>query len=148
MKLLVSPLALLSPALQLLQLCKRIRTFISRVGSPIISFLWLGFSYWNLITIFLFELHIYLQVVCTFVLGACLAQGQQQARRLAQQYQPQNANNNYPDEEEYQQPKQAAPQQQYQSRQDNSEPRVRSTTFIPIIRFDKEQGSDGSYKAA
>lgn len=39
-----------------------------------------------------------------------------------------------------------APQQQY----DEQRPRSshESTTFIPIIRFDKEQGSDGSYKAA
>lgn len=73
----------------------------------------------------------------------CLVQAQQ-ARRLVQQYQPQNANNNYPDDEEYQQQQ----KQQFQPRQENSEGRLRSTTFIPIIRFDKEQGADGSYKAA
>lgn len=87
-------------------------------------------------------------MISAFVLGACLVRAQQQpqARRLAQQYQPQN---NYPDEEEYQQqPQKQQAAQQYQSRQEGSEGRIRTTTFIPIIRFDKEQGADGSYKAA
>lgn len=47
---------------------------------------------------------------------------------------------------------QAAPiQDQYQApvaRQQHLEERRESTTYIPIIRFDKEQGEDGSYKAA
>lgn len=46
---------------------------------------------------------------------------------------------------------QAAPiQDQYQTPlvRQHVEERRESTTFIPIIRFDKEQGEDGSYKAA
>lgn len=93
-----------------------------------------------------------MQIVCTIFLGACLAQAQQ-ARRLAQQYQPQQASNYQEgdDQQEAQQYQPAPKQQQYQAKpqpQEYPEQRVRSTTFIPIIRFDKEQGADGSYKAA
>lgn len=56
---------------------------------------------------------------------------QQQQRHSQEQYQRQSF--------------QAAQPQQY----DSKEPRNReTTTYIPIIRFDKEQGQDGSYKAS
>ncbi|KAJ8917034.1 hypothetical protein NQ315_012953 [Exocentrus adspersus] len=47
----------------------------------------------------------------------------------------------------------ALPQRQYEEpiQQPSQEARQRpseSTTYIPIIRFDKEQGADGSYKAS
>ncbi|KAF2897928.1 hypothetical protein ILUMI_08247, partial [Ignelater luminosus] len=72
-------------------------------------------------------------IVITVLVGACLAQGPQGRRH------PQN-------DEQPQQNYQPAPQQQQQQYQDR--PRSHeSTTYIPIIRFDKEQGSDGSYKA-
>lgn len=71
-----------------------------------------------------------------FLIGASLAQG---PKRQDFNYDEQDQNQNY---QPRQQPSQ--PQPQYQ------EPRQRleSTTFIPIIRFDKEQGDDGSYKAS
>lgn len=99
------------------------------------------------------KMNLQLQILCAFVvLGTGVVQGQQQARRLAQQYQPQNANNNNytPEEEDYQQQQQQQQRQplQQQARQEGSEGRLRSTTFIPIIRFDKEQGDAGSYKAS
>lgn len=40
------------------------------------------------------------------------------------------------------------PAQQLQLQDQRPRSSHESTTFIPIIRFDKEQGSDGSYKAA
>lgn len=49
-----------------------------------------------------------------------------------------------PSQDQYQAP--AVQQQQQQQYQENRN--RESTTFIPIIRFDKEQGDDGSYKAA
>lgn len=85
------------------------------------------FNIWYLIQPFL------LQIVITVLVGACLAQGPQGRRHPQNDDQPQQ---NY----------QPAPQQQQQQYQDR--PRSHeSTTYIPIIRFDKEQGSDGSYKA-
>ncbi|KAG7299450.1 hypothetical protein JYU34_016409 [Plutella xylostella] len=41
-------------------------------------------------------------------------------------------------------------QQQQQQKIDDFRPKVQleTTTFVPIIRFDKEQGTDGSYKTA
>lgn len=66
------------------------------------------------------------------MLGTCLALPQ---RRPAEQDYQQGP----PSQDQYQPP---ASQQQYQDQ------RRESTTFIPIIRFDKEQGEDGSYKAA
>lgn len=103
----------------------------------------------------MYSTYLCLQIVCTLVFGACLAQAQQ-ARRLVQQYQPQQANN-YQEGDDQQEAQQYQPapkqqQQQYQPKPQSQdypqEQRVRSTTFIPIIRFDKEQGADGSYKAA
>lgn len=70
-----------------------------------------------------------------FLIGASLAQG------------PKRQDFNYDEQEQQQnyQPRQQPSQPQYQEpRQRSSE----STTFIPIIRFDKEQGNDGSYKSA
>jgi len=55
-----------------------------------------------------------------------------------QQYQSQPQSQPQPPKQQYQ-----APNQVYESRG-----RHESTTYIPIIRFDKEQGDDGSYKAA
>lgn len=50
------------------------------------------------------------------------------------------------------QPQQNQPPQEYrQVKQiEDFRPKVQldTTTFIPIIRFDKEQGTDGSYKTA
>lgn len=58
--------------------------------------------------------------------------------------------NNYQQQNEYRQP---APQpQEYRQAKpiEDFRPKVQleTTTFIPIIRFDKEQGTDGSYKTA
>lgn len=65
-----------------------------------------------------------LQIIATVLIGACLAQGPPQARRLNVQ------------SDDYQ-PPQAQPQPS----------RHEATTYIPIIRFAKEQGEAGSYKA-
>lgn len=60
-----------------------------------------------------------LQIVSALVLGVCLAQPQRRPQSDEDDFQPQLKDN-----------------------------KRESTTFIPIIRFDKEQGNDGSYKAA
>lgn len=66
-----------------------------------------------------------------------------------QQPAEQNYNNYQQQAPEFRQP---PPQQEYrQAKQiDDFRPKVQleTTTFIPIIRFDKEQGTDGSYKTA
>lgn len=61
--------------------------------------------------------------------------------------------NNYQQQQDYRQQQQQQQQhlQQQQSRPiEDFRPKVslETTTFIPIIRFDKEQGTDGSYKTA
>lgn len=61
----------------------------------------------------------------------------------------QNYNNYQQQQPEYRQ--QPAQQEYRQTKQiDDFRPKVQleTTTFIPIIRFDKEQGTDGSYKTA
>jgi hypothetical protein len=82
-----------------------------------------------------------IQILTTFLIGAGLAQGP-----------PPRRPDQYEDDQEFQpKPQQRQPQQQQQQQQQYQEQRPRShesTTFIPIIRFDKEQGNDGSYKAA
>lgn len=57
-----------------------------------------------------------------------------------QQLAEQNYNNYQPQPQEFRQQKQI----------EDFRPKVQleTTTFIPIIRFDKEQGTDGSYKTA
>lgn len=82
-------------------------------------------------------------------------QYQQQQPQQNYQSQPQQQQNYQPQAQARQpvkqvqvqvqaQPKQTfQPQQEYQPRQHHE-----TTTYIPIIRFDKEQGNDGSYKAA
>lgn len=49
---------------------------------------------------------------------------------------------------EYPENPEGARNHQQQQNYEPSRPRHESTTYIPIIRFDKEQGSDGSYKTA
>ncbi|RZC31985.1 endocuticle structural glycoprotein SgAbd-8, partial [Asbolus verrucosus] len=71
-------------------------------------------------------------IVTAVLIGASFAQGPAQRRQ-----------DQYEDDQQYQ----SRPQQQQQIQEQR--PRSHeSTTFIPIIRFDKEQGNDGSYKAA
>ncbi|KAL3283235.1 hypothetical protein HHI36_006383 [Cryptolaemus montrouzieri] len=94
-------------------------------------------------------------IVLSVVLASALGQAHQ-ARRSPQPFQVQA--NKQPQYNQYDNQDRQDDSQQYQN--DNnlnkqqyygkSEPseRIRSTTFIPIIRFDKEQGTDGSYKAA
>ncbi|KAM3962338.1 cuticular protein RR-1 motif 34 [Aphomia sociella] len=77
---------------------------------------------------------------------------QQQAEQNYQPYQqqPQQAQPDYRQQQpqpDYRQ----QPQQEYRQKPiEDFRPKVEldSTTFIPIIRFDKEQGTDGSYKTA
>lgn len=71
------------------------------------------------------------QIILTLMVGSCLALPQRRIPSDQGDYQPAN-------QDQFQPP--AAPQYQDQKRE--------STTFIPIIRFDKEQGEDGSYKAS
>ncbi|EFA03218.1 endocuticle structural glycoprotein SgAbd-8 [Tribolium castaneum] len=73
-------------------------------------------------------------ILSAVLAGACLAQGPQ---RRQEQYDN--------DQQQYQEPQKPQYNQQYQEQRPRSH---ESTTFIPIIRFDKEQGNDGSYKAA
>ncbi|XP_026328501.1 uncharacterized protein LOC113236578 [Hyposmocoma kahamanoa] len=58
--------------------------------------------------------------------------------------------NNYQSQQEYRQQQQHQLQQQQSRPIEDFRPKVslETTTFIPIIRFDKEQGTDGSYKTA
>ncbi|KAJ8732713.1 hypothetical protein PYW07_015312 [Mythimna separata] len=60
--------------------------------------------------------------------------------------------NNYQQQEYRQPPQQQQQQQEYRPAKqiEDFRPKVslETTTFIPIIRFDKEQGTDGSYKTA
>ncbi|CAH0558117.1 unnamed protein product [Brassicogethes aeneus] len=80
-------------------------------------------------------------IVCTLVLGVCYAQRRPiQAQAEPQQYED--------SQDQYQQPARQAPQQVAQQYQQEPRQKFESTTFIPIIRFDKEQGNDGSYKAS
>ncbi|KAG5867492.1 hypothetical protein JTB14_018601 [Gonioctena quinquepunctata] len=70
-------------------------------------------------------------IVSVLVLGVCFAQPQRRPNsdfidNLPQQYEEKQ------DIQQYQEPRQ----------------KHESTTFIPIIRFDKEQGEAGSYKAS
>ncbi|KAJ3654489.1 hypothetical protein Zmor_013675 [Zophobas morio] len=76
-------------------------------------------------------------ILTSFLIGACLAQGP-----------PQRRPDQYEDDQQYQPRPQHQPQPQQQQNQDQRPRAHDSTTFIPIIRFDKEQGADGSYKAA
>ncbi|XP_028163711.1 endocuticle structural glycoprotein SgAbd-8 [Ostrinia furnacalis] len=58
--------------------------------------------------------------------------------------------NNYQPQQEYRQ-QQQQPQQEYRTKPvEDFRPKVQldTTTFIPIISFDKEQGTDGSYKTS
>ncbi|KAK4880451.1 hypothetical protein RN001_008597 [Aquatica leii] len=75
----------------------------------------------------------FLLITLAFV-GACIAQ--EQGRRYYQQQQQQQ-----------QQPQQQPEEQQYNSQHQEHRPRHETTTYIPIIRFDKEQGVAGTYKA-
>ncbi|XP_017785766.1 PREDICTED: endocuticle structural glycoprotein SgAbd-8-like [Nicrophorus vespilloides] len=77
-------------------------------------------------------------IVATVLFGAALAQ---QQRRQPAQYQA----DQYQDEQNQDQFQGKQAQQVYQQ---ESKGRHESTTFIPIIRFDKEQGNDGSYKSS
>nr|WJW74115.1 endocuticle structural glycoprotein Abd-8 [Propylea japonica] len=82
-----------------------------------------------------------------------LAWGQNhQARRSPQPFQTQRQQqyNQFENDENPQQyENENIDRQQYHSQvKSESHERIRTTTFIPIIRFDKEQGTDGSYKAA
>lgn len=79
------------------------------------------------------------QIVTCFLVGVAVALPQRQ-RAYEQQ------SNEYPEQNEQRNHPQQQPQQQQQNF--DSRPRHESTTYIPIIRFDKEQGSDGSYKTA
>ncbi|KAF5297777.1 hypothetical protein FQA39_LY11926 [Lamprigera yunnana] len=74
-------------------------------------------------------------VISIALIGACIAQ-EYHGRKYQQQQQPQPQ----PQQEEQYQPQ---PQQFQEQRQRSHE----STTYIPIIRYDKEQGVDGTYKA-
>lgn len=80
-------------------------------------------------------------------------------RRAPQKSEPQQIDqqtaeqnyNNYQQQEYQQQQEYRQPQEFRQAKQiDDFRPKVHleTTTFIPIIRFDKEQGTDGSYKTA
>lgn len=89
------------------------------------------------------------------IVGAILAFAwaqPQQARRSPQPFQPPRQQyNQYENEENSEQyQNENNEKQQYYSQVKSNEPneRIRSTTFIPIIRFDKEQGTDGSYKTS
>ncbi|KAF7286177.1 hypothetical protein GWI33_007137 [Rhynchophorus ferrugineus] len=76
-------------------------------------------------------------IIFAVALSVCLAQ-----RRPSQPSQYQDSQSAETAAQDYQ-----APEQQYQS--GDARPRSRElTTPIPIIRYDKEQGNDGSYKAA
>ncbi|XP_063621494.1 cuticle protein 3-like [Cydia splendana] len=73
----------------------------------------------------------------------------EQAQSLDDQQAAEQNYNNYP--QDYRQQQQQQPQEFRQAKQiDDFRPKVQleTTTFIPIIRFDKEQGTDGSYKTA
>ncbi|XP_013187727.2 cuticle protein 3 [Amyelois transitella] len=80
---------------------------------------------------------------------------QQQIDDQQQAEQNYNAYQQQPQEFRQQQPQQQQ-QQDYQQPQQYRKPvddfrgkiELETTTFIPIIRFDKEQGTDGSYKTA
>jgi hypothetical protein len=97
----------------------------------------------------LFELKV---VVCAVLsLAAALPQRRVSLKPEGQQVEDQqpaeqNYNNYQPQQEFRPQPqeyRQAKPVEDFR-------PKVQldTTTFIPIIRFDKEQGTDGSYKTA
>ncbi|XP_022901106.1 endocuticle structural glycoprotein SgAbd-8 [Onthophagus taurus] len=58
---------------------------------------------------------------------------------------PQRRQDHYKDDE-YDRPQQPQQSQQYQQQQFEPRPKGETTTFIPIIRFEKEQGDDGAYK--
>lgn len=80
---------------------------------------------------------------------------QQQAEQNYNPYQqPQQPQPDYRQQQQQQQAQeyqQQPQQQQYRQKPvEDFRPKVEldTTTFIPIIRFDKEQGTDGSYKTA
>lgn len=74
---------------------------------------------------------------------------QQAAEQNYNNYQPQQ---DYRQQQQQQQQQQQPQQQEYrQAKQiDDFRPKVQleTTTYIPIIHFDKEQGTDGSYKTS
>lgn len=79
------------------------------------------------------------------------SEDQQTAEQNYQNYQQQD----YRQQQQQQQQQDYRPQQQQQEYRPQKQiedfrPKVslETTTFIPIIRFDKEQGTDGSYKTA
>ncbi|XP_031345707.1 endocuticle structural glycoprotein SgAbd-2-like [Photinus pyralis] len=81
----------------------------------------------------------YLVATLCFV-GACIAQ-ESHGRRYQQPHQQPHQQQPQQQEGQQNQHYQEPPQQYHENR------RHESTTYIPIIRFDKEQGADGSYKA-
>ncbi|XP_028142565.1 endocuticle structural glycoprotein SgAbd-2-like [Diabrotica virgifera virgifera] len=90
-------------------------------------------------------------IVAALVFGACSAEPQRRPHSYYDNQAEQDTNvpQNYQDNsDQYQQNsvQQNPPQHQEKSQY---EPRVKETIkFIPIIRFDKEQGEAGNYKAA
>lgn len=90
----------------------------------------------------------YFQIIVSAILACAWGQNNQ-GRRSPQPFQKQQQYNQIDDDNSQQYQNENIDRQQYHS-QVKSEPneRIRSTTFIPIIRFDKEQGIDGSYKAS
>ncbi|KAI8428865.1 hypothetical protein MSG28_007508 [Choristoneura fumiferana] len=76
----------------------------------------------------------------------------EQQQQLDDQQAAEQNYNNYQPQQDYRQQQQQQQQQEYrQAKQiDDFRPKVQleTTTYIPIIRFDKEQGTDGSYKTA
>ncbi|XP_063361308.1 cuticle protein 3 [Cydia amplana] len=99
-----------------------------------------------------------MKLLITFCAVASLAVALPQRRASSKPEQPQSFDdqqaaeqnyNNYP--QDYRQQQQQQPQEFRQTKQiDDFRPKVQleTTTFIPIIRFDKEQGTDGSYKTS
>jgi hypothetical protein len=107
-------------------------------------------KYFNINIVKLFELKV---VVCAGLLSLAAALPQ---RRVSLKPEGQQVEDQQPAEQNYSnyQPQQEFRPQPQEYRQakpvEDFRPKVQldTTTFIPIIRFDKEQGTDGSYKTA
>ncbi|XP_056644761.1 endocuticle structural glycoprotein SgAbd-1-like [Diorhabda carinulata] len=89
-------------------------------------------------------------IVFVVVFGACLANPQRRPQSYYDnnQDQQQNTAQNYQDNTAQQYQQNLVQEQQNVDNRRYQEPNEKVIKFIPIIRFDKEQGEDGSYKAS
>lgn len=100
---------------------------------------WSGENKYRPLSLIRFYLR-FLQIIASVLVGSCIVQGLPQ--RSQEQYDVD------PTQQYKQQRQQSQPQPQPQDAQYERSREREASTFIPIIRFEKEQGDGGTYKTA